>query len=430
MSKLNSYTVKGLNDQPAYYLPALLNFHGITVRQLDSRLIAHKPQLVYTLLRAHVDGLNIGPAKLAQLKRRSRWAIDSLHSRAMVNMVTSSKAFEQWISKMTSEARVYDKDGVVKSELAGTFSYDQDADYEYELELHREVRCPECAAHETVFWEGSVNVSSGEKFEHIIGPYYRCCECDKPVRPEVGEASQLNGFLDSSTGEEWENYVEHLDYLLQQIPAHIGSTPDRLYVGGRNLDWRNRDGYKVIGFDAKELADTMRVNGQFNIHGGELLLRQDGTAQMSCGMSHHDASSSFVITPAWWCELGSDEAVEQDDMVGNEDRCKAAEALLCGGRREFEYSAGSTFKVASKTGLLDSIGYLRHQLDLERWDTEDLCDDASAFEALSCALAWVFDDFTKKVQAGTGPLAPTARHLRALINCYLNATRDGMEEAA
>lgn len=37
MSKLSSYTVKGLNEHPAYYLPALLNFHGVSVRQSWSR---------------------------------------------------------------------------------------------------------------------------------------------------------------------------------------------------------------------------------------------------------------------------------------------------------------------------------------------------------------------------------------------------------
>ena len=264
---------------------------------------------------------------------------------------------EEKLRKALIEAcggRPYKKGGRWVAPLQGRFSYG-DTDYNASSDYYL-LKCPECGIEDAEVDEG---LSS--KFEPV-GAYAKCSACGTYHRRSTqcatfGELidAGLHHYVDNDDFDGWEDFENYLGELLADAEEHCKSynLPDfkALYAEGRNLDWRNRSGYKVFkDLDAREVAKAFTVNSDFHIYGGKLILHEGGNFSLSASVAHHDATSYISLSPLWeYCEEPDDD----DDCEGYlpfeglEEASKAAyiaEHILCGKEDIFEFSKACQFK--------------------------------------------------------------------------------------
>lgn len=430
----------------SYYLPELLAHFDVTPKELTDLRIGTKPDLLRLVLIAYLRIHNQDkPAKIALIKHRSRFDHDhpTARTRRCQDMLAAAASGEQnkflldlqhWLTKVIEDAELYKSDDGYKSQIVGGFSYEPDENQEY-AENYRTVECPHCYNEETVLGQGIEEVIEGVTlFTHLSGPYCRCDECEKVIRPLVYQPDEAPYDLSNVDDEAWEFYSDRLDDLVTGMVDHLEtvggySRPYQLRVDVGNADWRGRDAYAICEVDGVKLADTMRVNSQFNIHAGKVRHFQNGTVMLSCFLAHHDATSSITVTPVWECELNNSEEryISQDELPRAQHNAKIADVLLCGSHAVFEYSRGSMsltsaplFDLASTDGLVEGLECLQAQLDCEDW--EGLAEQAELLpiQALLSAIGRMLDELiaeVKNVQAT--PSLDRVLHLRALIDCYL-----------
>lgn len=275
----------------------------------------------------------------------------------------------------------FDDDGV-KSIVQGTFSYNDDG-YAGEAEMWTTIECGACGHSASIreqmgndtparFLEEQTDNIGG--FTHLSGPYCRCDQCDEVSRVKVFQPDDVPELdLDTDFREEWENYQDHLDHLVTELTKHLLAhgmpKPDGLRIEVGHADWRGRDAWAECPLDGKELADKVKVNGDFTISGGQLRCYQDGSAEMRCSLSHHDVptGSPVTITPYWECELGDGNDNPGDHLdfeavkLSLNALARIATTMLTGDQREFEYSKGHQFKVVSRHNLHGAINWLAEQ---------------------------------------------------------------------
>lgn len=366
---MNHMTIEHVFASP-YTLPGFLNRLGVTAEQLSHLKLAHSPQMVRALVMSCLKRSGKDAYCKARLRRlkptkeEARVQCQLIVRKGDVN----EKVLAQKARDLVRDNELYDTPEGVKSRIVGGFSYN-DTDYEGELEAHRAVECPGCSNTEVVLADNPEDaLEMAKEFTHLSGPYCRCERCDAVVRPTVEAAICLpDGFVDYDD-DEYELYVDQLDYLLEQMLENLGKRslpkPARLYVGVTNADWQGRDAYASCSFDGKDLASKLRVNGDYMIRNGLLTIREDGYACMTCTLAHHDASSGITIEPEWDCDiLGDDCPLYQENLEEGKGYARIAETLLTGEGEEFEYSnSGEPFSLVSHSGLSKGILELGRRL--------------------------------------------------------------------
>lgn len=366
---MNHMTIEHVFASP-YTLPGFLNRLGVTAEQLSKLAIAHSPQMVRALVMSCLKRSGKDAYCKARLRRlkptheEARAQCQSIIRKGDVN----DKILAQKARDLVRDNELYDTPAGVKSRIVGGFSYG-DTDYESELEMYRAVECPSCSNTEVVLADNPEDaLEMAEKFTHLSGPYCRCERCEAVVRPTVEAATCLPDDYEGFDGDEHELYVEQLDYLLEQMQAHLDKLglpkPARLYIGVTNADWQGRYAYARCSFDGKDLASKLRVNGDYMIRNGLLTIREDGYACMTCTLAHHDASSGITIAPEWDCDiLGDGCPLYQENLEEGKGYARIAETLLTGEGEEFEYSnSGEPFSLVSHSGLSEGILELGRRL--------------------------------------------------------------------
>jgi hypothetical protein len=372
MKKLYQGIVKSaMGDYASAYLPTLLMFHGATPEQFSRLHLVEQPHLLRQLL------VNYNEKKLKYplrnyLHRHPKADGSQLFHYATRVLNCEPAQFQERLKRIATDvvdrAHLYTEDGVVKSQVAGYFSYDTYEQWKAELELFNSWECPKCGTSETVH----IDDNEGSEFEHVSGPYHRCGHCDSVVRPIVEPAESIDG-RDVGTGEEWDDYKSHLSELVEQLGNHLEAAglpaPSGLRIDIGNADWRGRDAYAECAFDGEELADKVSVNSPFTISNGKLWLQQIGLGRLTCALSHHDVpmGSSVEIQPSWECELDGEPLIGEQifDCV---ELAKAATHLFAGPEFCFEFSPGTQMRAVSEDGFTESVAYLCRQLGLEEDD--------------------------------------------------------------
>lgn len=289
----------------------------------------------------------------------------TMHSMTSVKPDLVTRVLER-CEKVKQELMLYtDADGVIKSPFAASFSYSQYDEYRGELESWSEIVCPNCGASESLRDSEELPTllqeSMLDDFDHLSGPYCRCKGCEKVVRPFMRSADSLP---DGATyGEEaYSDYVDNLKELLEQLEAHLVKgglpAPAKLRMVYHNSDWRGRTAYSVVNFDGASLAGTLRVNGDFSIDDGWLMLLPDGDGYLTCNLSHHDASGPVRIFPVWSCDLAADDEVYLpfEDLARARYNAEVANTLLCGRENVFSFTQkGKAFDLVDTTNLRSEL---------------------------------------------------------------------------
>lgn len=397
----------------AYFLPALLNFHKIPLGQFLRWELGRHQDLLYTLLNAHIrrrmktSSQHDWTVRLAMLRRvyRSPAPPGSLYT-AKANRMCEIAGFptRESLARLMNmkdvEAEFFMKDGQVMAAKRSGFSYDPD-DLSGELEMWKTVECPECSATEDVREDAEpIDLFSYlEKFDHLSGPYCRCEECGEVIRPRVSAATELpDEAYPLETNDEWDDYREHLAELLncmkQELHTQGLPEPDGLRIEVSRFGWQQKDAYAECAYDAEELADKLRVNGQFSITGGKYRVERSGYASLSCVLSHHDGSSPIHVFPYWECEVDNGIHVYQEDWPNIKAVwLPASEALLCGPGPTFPYTNSEKWTVATREGLVDEFGSLVRQT-LYAPDDEDIGQFELAVRLLADRLLDEFNEPT------------------------------------
>ncbi len=378
MSKLHRGIVEyAFGEYGFFHLPKLLNFHGVNLGTFRMMRLANKPALLRDVL-VHRDPKLKQPLRnyLDRYPKADGVGLFCLATKGM--SATATREYQDklrnWADNLVKEFRLYQDGEVVKSEICGTFNWSTFDQYEAELEMWKTAECGECGHEETFRDDGMGDELADvlDDFEHVTGPYVRCGECDSVTRLTIDQADEMP-YGTEYGDDEWEDYENHLQYLLEQLEEDIKAkgypTPDGLYIGARNVAWRGRDGHKLIKFDGEELAKGVSVNSDFTISGGRLHLPQTGVGYLSCCMSHHDVPTggSVTITPYWECELDGDPVVG-DEISEHTHLAKAAEHLFAGPEAYHVYNPRSTFRAVSMEGFCDQRDWLVRQLDLAEDD--------------------------------------------------------------
>jgi len=372
MNKLYQGIVKhSFGDYSFFHLPQLLNFHGVTPEELMYMRLRDHRHLVQQLLVNYAPSLK--PVLKDYLKRHPKSHASAIFQKASAVLGKWYGDLQDALIKMASEAidqaYLYVEDGVVKSQIAGAFSYSQHDLYVAELDLFEELVCPDCHYAETVQKDG-IPVS----FTHLSGPYHHCDHCDSVVRPIQQDADALpDGWGQIGTGEEWDDYKEWLSELVEKLGKHLEAaglpTPSSLRIDAGNADWRGRDAYAECAFDGEELADKLQVNSPFTISNGKLWLQQIGLGRLTCTMSHHDVpmGSSVTIQPSWECDLDGEPLVGEE-ILDCVELAKAATHLFAGPEFCFQFSHDAQLRAVSEIGFTESVNWLCAQLGLEEDD--------------------------------------------------------------
>ena len=404
------YGARWITDPQAKHwaLAGVLNHYNVTPSELAGMRLVGKPlEFLYLLLFDQIkrqQGANMRAKRMA--KARHYWhSLPRITRRSPMTSRRASEMIEalgftqdcvrQMLDVPSLTRDFYLEDGVTKAVQQATFSYGE-TDYESELSSYSQIRCPECKRYEVLPYDEGVSLlQSARKFDHLSGPYCRCCRCDAAVRVVVTGAENLPDDHDLGDPDAWNIYLEDLEQILDDMTQHLVSKgypkPDILYLGARNIDWRNREGWATCEVTAKALAKAMSVNSDFMVN-GRLRLGQDGSAEICATLYHHDAPTggSITVTPAWWCRLGErdDSLIEQGKVEESRFLAKVATIMLPGLEKEFEYSADSTFDLVSREGLVEGLRWLAEQFDLEQGQ-EGL---AGYSQALSLLLDRLIDD--------------------------------------
>lgn len=380
MSRLHFNHAFGQDTSP-WALTYILNKAGVSA---DDFRVGHftNKMLVAGLIRAWVENTYKNqPLKLMVERARLRKAMVEYGRRRVPAIQLLLKAVNVpngALIKMCQDAAKFaelytDKDGKVESCKKWGFSYDEYEQYKTELADMKQIQCPECKAFE-VFNDDTTDdpLEEASAFTHISGPYCRCEDCDKVVRPVISKADSLPEGWGDYGQDEWADYKECLSQIVTELGEHLNKEaglrkPDFLFITYNNSDWRGRTGYKTVAFDGEELADALTVSGGFSITDGWLHLMPGGYGYIDCGMSHHDASGSVRIEPIWISDLCSyrpepdeHQLLDFGAMTGTAAlAAQAADILLCGKASEFRYSEADTFKPISVQDLQEGVEELQ-----------------------------------------------------------------------
>ena len=385
-----------------YYLPALLNFHGASLKQLTDWALVTKPLLLHTVLMGLAQQV-IGRPERKQVEMKARL-------RRMYHHHGGQRGLPLWARQMV-KASGYDmqsldgvldrqrlaqqffmRDGKVVAVKRGGFGYDPD-DMSGELEMWSTLECPACGATEEIREQTAEEaIKAAEQFTHLSGPYCRCEQCDKVVRPVWEEATDLpsKAYDYAGDNDDWEQYTEHLQHLLDEMKVELAKqglpAPDGLRIEVSQFGWRKQDAYAECAYEGEALADKLSVNGDFNINRGAYTVQENGHAELYCVLSHHDGSSPIHVFPYWECEVDSDIHIYQEDWPAiREIWLPASELLLCGADASFPYTTSEKWTVATREGLVDEFGSMV-RIALLAEDDEDIPPFERAVRLLADAL--------------------------------------------
>ena len=402
MKSLNAPTHAFDVECQHYYLPALLNFHGASLKQLTDWALVTKPLLLHTVLMGLAQQV-VGRTGRKQVEMKARL-------RRVYHHHNGERGLPRWAHRMV-KATGYDirsldcildsrrlaeqffmQDGKVVAVKRGGFSYDPD-DLSGELEMWSTLECPECDATEEIREQTAEEaIKAAEQFSHLSGPYCRCEQCDRVVRPIWEEAVDLptRAYDYAGDNDEWEQYKEQLQYLLDEMKAELAKqglpAPDGLRIEVSQFGWRKQDAYAECAYEGEALADKLSVNGDFNISRGAYTVQENGHAELYCVLSHHDGSSPIHVFPYWECEVDSDIHIYQQDWPAiREIWLPASELLLCGADASFPYTTSEKWTVATREGLVDEFGSMV-RIALLAEDDEDIPPFERAVRLLADAL--------------------------------------------
>lgn len=378
-------------------VPQVLNYYHCPLPEYrDLRLVNQHPGLLYLMLHSWSK---TQPKAVQQAgkhfwhslswKQRHAPLERSLGQRIVRSFRVDDSNLARLSDKLAIEAAFYQDGDSVKAVQQGGFGYG-DNDGSGELEYWTVVECGACH-HElslreqlggdsaVTFIEANAADLEDSGWLHLHGPYGRCNECGAVNRAKVYPAESLPDqgwkYVQEDGGEAWDEYKDRLDELVTELGMHLEAhglpKPDGLRLDINNADWRGRDAWAECRFDGQKLAETMRVNSQFIISDGRLLCFQNGNAELRCGLSHHDASSSVCVTPYWEDELsfqGEDHLSYEEVRGAQAGPANIAQVLLCGEAREFQYSANSTFKAVGSENLASGIEWLARQCAVHNLD--------------------------------------------------------------
>lgn len=427
------------------YLPAYLNKRGVTVDMLERLRLARCADIVQGLVVSVLSG---NPTLRRNRCPSVKYEVRIYFRRNSLSMAYNINSFfrqlnkdlgltydwraelERKVKELVEDNGLYDTPEGVKAKKGGTFSYGQTDQYDQVLSEHREVTCPSCDHDEIVstFDEDdpeTILQFHSTDFTHLTGPYAKCNECGEAVRPIVSEATSLPDNFTNYDDDQWDQYKEHLGYLITQLTEHCEkhglTAPDKLMVTANNLDWRGRSGYTVTGVDGEELADAMRVNSDFCIYNGQLWLEPDGSGYLSCTMAHHDVPTGGGITvwPMWACDLGTgreDEYVRGDELADAKVFAEIATVLLTGVDEVYEYSTKTTFALVSRDGLVEALETMASHVEVE------LTPHSTALDGLRSMLHQAIERLVRHVRhRNTNELLVLeAKNLREHFDLMLN----------
>ena len=413
MKSLNAPTHAFDVECQHYYLPALLNFHGASLKQLTDWALVTKPLLLHTVLMGLAQQV-IGRPERKQVEMKARL-------RRMYHHHGGQRGLPLWARQMV-KASGYDmqsldgildrqrlaqqffmRDGKVVAVKRGGFGYDPD-DMSGELEMWSTLECPACGATEEIREQTAEEaIKASEQFTHLSGPYCRCDQCDKVVRPVWEEATDLpsKAYDYAYDNDDWEQYKEQLQYLLDEMKAELAKqglpAPDGLRIEVSQFGWRKQDAYAECAYEGEALADKLSVNSQFNISCGAYTVQENGHAELYCVLSHHDGSSPIHVFPYWECEVDSDIHIYQEDWPAiREIWLPASELLLCGADASFPYTTSEKWTVATREGLVDEFGSMV-RIALLAEDDEDIPPFERAVRLLADALLDEINQETPRV---------------------------------
>lgn len=385
-----------------HYLPALLNFHGTSLKQLTDWALITKPLLLHTVLMGLAQQV-IGRPERKQVEMKARL-------RRMYHHHGGQRGLPLWARQMV-KASGYDmqsldgvldrqrlaqqffmREGKVVAVKRGGFGYDPD-DMSGELEMWSTLECPACGATEEIREQTAEEaIKTAEQFTHLSGPYCRCDQCDKVVRLAWEEATDppSKAYVYAGDNDDWEQYKEQLQYLLDEMKAELAKqglpAPDGLRIEVSQFGWRKQDAYAECTYEGEALADKLSVNGDFNINRGAYTVQENGHAELYCVLSHHDGSSPIHVFPYWECEVDSDIHIYQEDWPAiREIWLPASELLLCGADASFPYTTSEKWTVATREGLVDEFGSMV-RIALLAEDDEDIPPYERAVRLLADAL--------------------------------------------
>lgn len=424
---LNSLTIRDITDNALLYLADYMRLYGVNLRRINAMQIANQPEFTYGLAMAYLHACRGNQdQRIAKLRLAKKRGIKNLRSRDILEIADIQYIrFERWIDELIVKAELIQlNDGSTRSLVLRTFGFSAvDRD---QGDMWTEVTCPDCASTEVA--PSYAPVEHSKLFEPLVGPYARCNSCSHVVRPLLTESpTEYPAESDPEVlREEWELFSDFMEDVVDQANKELQKTamgqPDMYLV-----HYGRRTGIGQIPTSGRHLAEALRPSGtgDFAIQDGRLRMNEDGVIRLECKVFHHDAplGETVCIQPGWHCELDESFVVSQDaDEESLADRCRVAEMLLCGWRREFEFNEDThQFKVVSSEGLAQSLGYLAKGLGIVLESEEDSASPKTPIRALSSAIRWLLIESIWDARSGKVNKQRSA-HLRGLIDCYLENT--------
>lgn len=431
--------------EPAYQwwvLPQVLNHYHCPVADYARwALVGQAPALLYLTLRA--TALNAHPKRLKELAagrhywhhmswKRRHQPLDQATGQALLRVFGyTSDQLTLMLDRDKLMTDFYQDGDEVKAIKRGAFGYNE-LDYEGEQEMWTTVECGACGHEEHVReqmgdatpaqWLAD-NVGELAEFEHLSGPYARCEQCEAVSRLKVYPAEDMcedawaNYNEDSS--EQWEYYQEHLEELIGDLTRHLEThglpKPAGLRLEVGHADWMGRDAWAECELEGKALAEKMRVNSDYTISNGRLLLSPSGYGELRCSLSHHDVpmGSPVTVMPYWECELDDrgdthlDFEAVKDSM---DDLGKLAAVLLAGPQTQFEYAPGSTFTVVDRENLAAGVEWLAAHCGL---------DELDELEGYNLALGMLLQRLADDIRGDTPIHLSRAERTRAVLDHWL-----------
>ena len=178
---------------------------GILATLIDE-MFKRSPQQAIALRKLVHRGLwkDQRPTRMARTIEQLATAIYSMTS---IKPNLATRVLER-CEKVKQELMLYtDAEGLIKSPFAASFSYSQYDEYKGELESWSEIVCPDCGASEYLRDSEELPVllqeSMLDDFDHLSGPYCRCCSCDAAVRVVVTGAENLPDDHDLGDPDAW-----------------------------------------------------------------------------------------------------------------------------------------------------------------------------------------------------------------------------------
>ncbi len=441
-----------------FHLPAFLNRFGVSPDMFQSLRLVEQPQVVNALIHeVFAVMLERNHGMLAKqvakdlavyrrhakrtLKRKdmsepekSRWLLNKgLGNLEVVESRYLRSRVQEEMQRRATEIAVgahlyWDPElEITRSTLIGCFAYDPDDNGVREDVV--DICCKTCNHTEqevdiSMEWEDSL-----AEFEHISGPYFRCSDCDKVTRVELDRG---NEYYYEPDDEAWSYYVDWLQEGLDAVAGHLQlhglPAPAGLLAVGQGVDWRGRSGQFDCGFSGAELADNLRVNSPFSIHGGEIHAYPNGAAELRCTMYHHDVPTGapFTIVPFYESEACGEHQIPAERMP------EAAEFGLV--YRELGHGLHRRHWAWWTKSGLEQVRYVTYSEVKELCDsitefsfeqiqevTEDDCAEDGLGFAIACLLEQLKIDSNFQGMDGSynfGKMRIMASNINALMKCY------------